>query len=104
MIFVMSFKRFGFILALIVINILSILPLFSFDTATVDLTQTIYNAREILAGRVPYLDIVTHHFIGYLLPFVVVNLFFDLTPPVLWSMCLVFNLINALLIYKSVKL
>lgn len=100
----LNLKQFGFFTLLLFVNILSILPLLSFDAASIDLTQSVYNTREILAGRIPYLEIVSHHFMGYLLPFVMVNLFLDLTPTVLWSMCIIFNLINALILYHSIKL
>jgi hypothetical protein len=44
----------------------------------VDHAQLVYHARELWAGRVPYRDIVTHHFLGYVLPFSTLGLFLPL--------------------------
>ncbi len=92
------------VFSVVILNLLSILPMLAADAATVDLGETIYNSRQILSGKVPYLEIVSHHFMGYLFLFVLLSFFMNLTPAVLWGVCILFNLLNALLIFKTVML
>lgn len=66
----------------------------------VDLSETVYHVKELLRGRVPYRDMFSHHFFGYLIPFYWVEVLLSITPAVVWSLVFAFNLINAVLTYK----
>lgn len=63
------------ILSLVLIMLNAVPPILQYRSGiqAPDLAQTIYNSREIVIGRLPYKDIVSHHFMLYLMPFVVVE-------------------------------
>ncbi len=69
-------------IAIFLINAIGPLRWINFDYVIVDLAETIYHVKELGLGRVPYRDIFSHHALGYLLPFRLVELF-TLFPPVM---------------------
>lgn len=69
-----------------------------------DLGETVYLARLIANGKVPYRDFFNHHFAGYLVPFVLVELLIGLTPCAIALMQIIAISIYALTTALSVRL
>lgn len=64
-----SVKRVLYWLAMALLAGAGPLTWMSSEYCHVDHAELVYHARELTAGRIPYRDIVTHHFLGYVLPF-----------------------------------
>ena len=86
-----------------VINVLGIMLMFGHAYPGVDLSETIYHVKELAVGRVPYRDIFSHHFLGYLAPFYLIERVVAITPPVQWFLCVVFNFTSAVLNFFVVR-
>lgn len=93
-----------FWLLLSVVNICGILPWFNIQYLIVDLGESMYHVRELGIGRVPYRDIVSHHFLGYLLPLYLIDQVVSLTPFALKILTLLVNFFNAIVLARSVTL
>ena len=89
--------------AIFLINILGPLRWIKFDFVVVDLAETVYHVKELAQGRIPYRDIFSHHTLGYLLPFRLVELFTPVTPDILKIMCILFNFMSCVLVYCIIK-
>ena len=61
-----------------------------------DTAHMVYNAREIVAGRVPYRDVWNHHFLGFLVPLVVIERLFGLSLTTLGMLLFVVQLLTLL--------
>ncbi len=89
-------------LLLAAVNFLGILPFLGYHYISVDLAETVYHARELCDGKIPYRDIFTHHFLGYVLPFAAIQCLTPITPTLLWGITYAVNLVSSLLIGKIV--
>ncbi|MBX7137752.1 MAG: hypothetical protein K1X83_07180 [Oligoflexia bacterium] len=69
----------------------------------VDPAETIYHVRELAVGRVPYRDIFSHHFLGYLFPLALIDRLHAITPDFFWALVVANNLLCALLTFLVVK-
>lgn len=92
-----------FWLATALLASVSILPLVKLDYMIVDLAETIYHVKELAIGRVPYRDIFSHHFLGYLLPFLLVELITPINGKVIWGLCFLFHIFNCVMAYLVVR-
>ena len=99
----MNLKTISIWTLLFAINILGILPLYNYDYPASDIGETLYHVRELEIGRIPYKDIFTHHFLGYAVLFYWIEKIIPLTPKVFWSLGLIFNFINSVLIFLILK-
>lgn len=52
---------------------------------------------------IPYRDVETHHFIGFVVPFWILDKLIEITPAVIDLMAITFNFINSILIYFLVR-
>lgn len=93
-----------FWIAIILISPLGFLPYSHFEYAIVDLAETIYHVKELAIGRIPYRDIFSHHFLGYLIPFYLVERFIPLTPLSIKILAVLFHLTTAYILYRTVLL
>jgi hypothetical protein len=93
----------GWWLALFGLNVLGILPWAHVEFPIVDLGETVYHARRLQLGYVPYRDTFTHHFIGYVLPFYAIQSMVPLTPLVLKIASLCFNFSTAIVVFLIVR-
>lgn len=91
------------LIGLAIANTLCVLPMFSFYYPTVDLGETVYHARQLVNGEVPYRDFFTHHFMGYIVPFALIERGFGLTQITIWISCIGCQVINSLLAYIILK-
>lgn len=82
---------------------ISIAPLVKINFMIVDLAETIYHVKELAIGRVPYRDIFSHHFLGYLIPFLFVELITPINGKIVWVMCFLFQLFNCVMAYLVVR-
>lgn len=91
-----------FWLFILLAGTLSILPLLRINYISVDLAETLYHVQELHNGRVPFRDIFSHHFLGYLVPFYLLQFFVPLNPPVVWALCILFNFLTAYILFLCV--
>ncbi len=61
--------------ALLAVNVVGVLPWLHTEFPNVDLAAMVFDVRRIELGYVPYRDTFTHHFAGYLVPFVIIGRF-----------------------------
>ena len=95
--------EFCFWLSIILINFWGIAEYLKCGAFQVDQAETVYHAREVLAGRVLHRDSHLHHFGGYLLPFIAVSYFKEINPSVYWLLNGFFNLAGAFLVYLTIS-
>jgi hypothetical protein len=88
---------------LFILNGFGILPWLAVKFPTVDLAEMLYQVRRIEAGYVPYLDTFTHHFLGYVLPFLVLDEWVTLTPDILKITALCFNDFSAVMLFLALR-
>lgn len=86
-------------IALLGVNALGILPWALVKFPNVDLAEMVYQVRRLELGYVPYRDTFTHHFVGYVVPFYLLDQILPLTPPVLKLAAVSLNFITAVLVY-----
>jgi hypothetical protein len=89
--------------ALLAVNVLGILPWLHTKFPIVDLAAMVFDVRRIELGYVPYRDTFTHHFAGYLVPFVIIGRFISLTPFLLKALSVSFNLATAGFVFLTVR-
>jgi hypothetical protein len=70
----------------------------------IDDGETLYHALSILAGRVPYRDDISHHFLGYVLPFVIGGAVFNVTPYLLTILISLNQVGSAFILYRTANL
>lgn len=69
-----------FLLLLLPICIIAYLPWINCPYPSEDLSQTIYQAKKLALGFTPHKDIYSHHILGYLIPFALLDYLIGLTP------------------------
>ena len=92
-------RRSAGLFLILALNILGPLRFVKFDYVVVDLAETIYHVRELGLGRIPYRDIFSHHFLGYLLPLYLIDSFAPLTPTLTRIVSAAYNAANCALVY-----
>lgn len=88
-----------FWIAILAVNFYMPFPLTSIDYFFIDTGEAVYTTKLIALGRVPYRDIFSHHFFGYLLPFFLVEKLVGITPTSVWALAVLFNFINSVLVF-----
>ncbi|MBN8549672.1 MAG: glycosyltransferase family 39 protein [Deltaproteobacteria bacterium] len=88
-----------FWLLIFAINLMMVLPFTRIEYPLVDTAEAIYHAKLLVLGRIPYKEIFSHHFLGYLAPYVFVEKILGFTPLVLWGLTICVNFINAVLVF-----
>lgn len=68
-----------------------------------DLAETVYHARELSLGRIPYRDIYSHHFLGYLLPFWLLDITTGITAESLFALQVCMQLIMTVAISRAAR-
>ncbi|MCO6430985.1 MAG: hypothetical protein J5J00_09000 [Deltaproteobacteria bacterium] len=68
-----------------------------------DLAETIYHAKEFTLGRLPYTEIFSHHFLGYVIPFWIVDEVFRLGTTEVFVMQWAYHMLSTMLVYCIVK-
>ncbi|MBN8549673.1 MAG: hypothetical protein J0M12_10190 [Deltaproteobacteria bacterium] len=93
-----------FWLSIFALSTLGVLPWIQVSYLHVDHAETIYHAREVLAGRVPYRDIFTHHFFGYILPVSLAGIIFPLDEVALKILVVLYKFLSAALLYLAARI
>jgi hypothetical protein len=73
-----------------------------YDYVVVDTAETIYHVKELSIGRIPYRDIFSHHFLGYLAPFYLIEQFISISPEVMHVLAILTHLLNCWLAYRCI--
>ena len=68
-----SYRWVAYGILLIALQVLAVLPYTKTNYLIMDPAEAVYQTKALAVGQVPYRDIVTHHFLGYLLPLLVVE-------------------------------
>ncbi len=93
-----------FLLVLLGASVLRALPSFEYDFWNGDVAEMLYHVAELRHGRVPYVDIYNHHFLGYLLPLRAFDLLVPLTGTSIKFLGILSNVAVAWLLYQTVLL
>lgn len=78
-------------------------PYTSIDYLWIDTAEAVYTTKLIALGRIPYKEIFSHHFLGYLAPLFVLEKIYGVTPQAVWLLAIVFNFVNSVLIFCILK-
>jgi hypothetical protein len=90
-------------LALLCVDVLGLLPWGRIRFPLSDFAEMVYEIRRLQLGFVPYRDTVTHHFLGYLVPFFAAGSVVELTPLVLKIATVCFNFITAVFVWLALR-
>ncbi|RMG39134.1 MAG: hypothetical protein D6719_14005 [Candidatus Dadabacteria bacterium] len=75
---------------------LGILLYSDYDFISSDTAEILYHVKEINSGIIPYRDSFTHHYLGFLLPLVLIDRFIPLDGHSLWIVAVLYNFITAI--------
>ncbi len=89
--------------ALFFVSVLGMLPWLNVQFPIVDLAEMVYEVRRLQLGYVPYRDTFTHHFVGYIVPFWLLNSVLPLTPVVLKVVSVCFNVGTAITTFFTIR-
>ncbi len=92
-------KKISLLVLLLITNLCGIILFVDVNYLSVDLAEMVYHAKEINIGRIPYSQIATHHFLGYVVPLAIIDRLFTLTPSTIWATIYCYNLANAALLF-----
>lgn len=92
-----------FFIVILLLNLIPPLLYYWRGSMNQDLAQTIYNARELVIGRLPYKDIVSHHFLLYLAPFAVVEWLVGLSAESVAVMHFCFHILVVYFVYRLAR-
>src|SRR4051812_7572450 len=90
-------------IVLLTVNVVGTLPWWHIHFTTVDLASILYDVSRIKAGYVPYRDTFNHHFVGYLLPYLLVSLVFPLNATVLKCIAQTCNFSVAVCLFRTLR-
>ncbi len=88
----------GIFILLIMTAFLGISSFRNHSYLSYDITEMIYHALVVKSGRIPYVDDVTHHFMGYVFPLMFLN-----SPDAVWCLSASYICITALLAFMLAK-
>lgn len=80
-----------------------VVPFTKAEYPWIDTAEAVYHAKLLVLGRIPYVEIFSHHFFGYLAPFIVLERLSGLNPLGLWGLSIAFNFANAILVFLILK-
>ncbi len=90
-------------LALLSIDVVGLLPWGRIRFPVSDFAEMVYEIRRIELGFVPYRDTVTHHYLGYVVPFVALGSLVDWTPWLLKSAAVFFHFLTAVFVWLALR-
>ena len=79
--------------------VLTALPQAQNGYSWIDAAETIYHARQLAHGEVPYLNFFTHHFVGYVLPFAAIERLMPISPFGFWLLSIGYQIGTAIGLY-----
>ena len=97
-------RELGVVLLLTVTYLTLKFPLFSPWLYYYDDGETLYHAFSILSGRIPYRDDITHHFVGYVLLFVILGKFFGISTILIPVVGALNQIASSYLLYRTLRL
>lgn len=88
---------------LLALNPLGSILFSGYQYLSADTAETVYHVRELAMGRIPYRDIFTHHFAGYLLPLHLLNKLVEIDGSIIFLLSLAYNFANTALIFLVLR-
>ncbi len=80
------------------------LPTLHLHLPYLDDGETLYHALSILEGKVPYLEDITHHNIGYVIPFVILGLLFNVSASLIPMIGFLVHTVTALILSRIARI